>query len=84
MLNDTFHCKAPIAKKYLEFAPKYEPTTKSCLDDGICMYQLSTRFCQAPFCFADNAPKSQCKPQCQNPVSVSPQNKTFIFFVHEN
>ena len=72
MLNETFHCKAPIAKNYQRFAPKDKTTTEHCLDEGVCMYQMSTRFCQAPFCFADDAPKSQCKLECQSPVSVSP------------
>lgn len=71
MLNETFHCKPPLAKDYQQFAPKDASTTKNCLAEGVCMFQLSTRFCQAPFCWADNAPKSQCKRQCQNPVSVS-------------
>ena len=71
MLNETFHCQPPIAKKYQQYAPKEASTTKNCLAEGVCMFQLSTRFCQAPFCWADNAPKSQCKRQCQNPVSVS-------------
>ena len=70
MLNETFHCKPPIAQNYQKFAPKDAGTTKNCLKEGVCMFQLSTRFCQAPFCWADNAPKSQCKRQCQNPVSV--------------
>ena len=78
MLNETFHCHPPIAKNYQQFAPKEASTTKNCLAEGVCMFQLSTRFCQAPFCWADNAPKSQCKRQCQNPVSVSfhPKNPT--------
>ena len=71
MINETFHCHPPIAKNYQQFAPKEASTTKNCLAEGVCMFQLSTRFCQAPFCWADNAPKSQCKRQCQNPVSVS-------------
>ena len=74
MLNETFHCHPPIAKNYQQFAPKEASTTKNCLVEGVCMFQLSTRFCQAPFCWADNAPKSQCKRQCQNPVSVSFQS----------
>ena len=84
MLNETFHCHPPIAKNYQQFAPKEASTTKNCLAEGVCMFQLSTRFCQAPFCWADNAPKSQCKRQCQNPVSVSyfpwKSNKIKYFF----
>ena len=70
MLNDTFHCIPPIAKNYQQFAPKGETTTSNCLKEGICMFQLSTRFCQAPFCWSDNAPLTQCKKQCESPVKT--------------
>jgi hypothetical protein len=34
---------------------------------GVCMYQLSTRFCRPPFCWKKDAPPTQCKRQCESP-----------------
>ena len=36
---------------------------------GVCMYQLSTRFCKPPFCWNPDAPETQCKKQCSSPGS---------------
>ncbi|CBY15057.1 unnamed protein product [Oikopleura dioica] len=37
--------------------------------EGVCMYQLSTRFCKPPFCWNPDAPATQCKKQCSSPGS---------------
>ena len=77
MLNETFHCVPPAAKDYEKFAPKSETTTSNCLKEGVCMFQLSTRFCQPPFCWADQAPPTQCKRFCEGPVKTK-KKKQFL------
>jgi len=82
MLNETFHCKAPDASNYKKYANPKESTTTNCLNEvhynlacyssniyfqGVCMYQLSTRFCKPPFCWNPDAPPTQCKKQCSSP-----------------
>jgi len=83
MLNETFHCVPPAAKDYEKFAPKQEGVVANCLREGICMYQLSTRFCQPPFCWADQAPLTQCKRHCEGPVKTK-KKKAYLAQLCQN
>jgi hypothetical protein len=65
-LSQIFHGQVPSFKN----APGHEDVNleedivSQCEEHGICMWQLSTRFCRAPFCLVPNAPSDHCGLAC--------------------
>lgn len=67
-LNQTFHGTVPSYHNAPDATTVYqnEDIINQCKSNGICMWQLSTRFCQPPFCVNENAPMDHCGFACPN------------------
>ena len=66
-LNDTFNCQSPKYRPDLvDKTLSWNQLGKDCKKTGICMWELSSRFCKQPFCDSDfSDSKSKCRRQCK-------------------
>ena len=66
-LNDTFHCKSPKYRpNYVEKTLSWNQLGRDCKKTGICMWEMSNRFCKPPFCESDlSESKSKCRRKCK-------------------
>ena len=69
LLNQTFHCEPPKFGNFEQVSPyKWDDTAKKCEEGGICMWQLSGRFCKEPFCETESVELDppKCHKQCNS------------------
>lgn len=66
-LNDTFHCKSPKYRpNYIEKTLSWNQLGRDCKKTGICMWEMSNRFCKPPFCESNlSESKSKCRRKCK-------------------
>ena len=66
-LNETFHCISPKYRPSLvDKTLSANPLGVKCKKEGICMWEMSSRFCREPFCESEKSLKtSKCRKKCK-------------------
>ena len=66
-LNETFHCKSPKYRNWVDKTLSWNQLGRHCKQDGLCNWELSLRLCREPFCDSKNGFKPKyCRKHCPN------------------
>ena len=66
-LNETFHCKSPKYRDWVDKTLTWNQLGRHCKKDGLCNWEMSTRLCKEPFCDSHTGLKPKyCRKHCGN------------------
>ena len=66
-LNETFHCKSPKYRNWIDKTLSWNQLGRHCKKDGMCNWELSSRLCKEPFCDSHIGLKPKyCRKHCNN------------------